>query len=45
MFARTLTARYEYGPFGEAIRATGALAKKNPFRLSTKFTDNEPGLL
>jgi RHS repeat-associated protein len=40
-----LRARYEYGPFGETIRATGALAKKNPFRFSTKYTDNETGLL
>jgi RHS repeat-associated protein len=41
----TYSARYEYGPFGELIRATGSLAKLNPFRFSTKFTDNETGLL
>ncbi|NMC82331.1 MAG: RHS repeat-associated core domain-containing protein, partial [Armatimonadetes bacterium] len=34
------TARYEYGPFGEPIRATGLMAKENPFRFSTKRTDN-----
>ncbi len=41
----TVTARYEYGPFGEPIRATGTLARKNPLRFSTKYTDNETGLL
>jgi RHS repeat-associated protein len=41
----SLSARYEYGPFGEAIRATGPMARKNPFRFSTKFTDNETGLI
>jgi RHS repeat-associated protein len=39
-------ARYEYGPFGEPIRGSGGvMAKKNPFRFSTKFTDNESGLV
>jgi len=33
------------GPFGEPLRATGALAKVNPFRFSTKYEDNETGLL
>ena len=41
----TYCARYEYGPFGEVIRATGPLAKANPFRFSTKYTDDESGLL
>ena len=40
-----VTARYEYGPFGEPRPETGTVAKKNPFRFSTKFTDNETGLL
>ncbi|MCS7091525.1 MAG: hypothetical protein NZM03_12520, partial [Limisphaera sp.] len=35
----TESARYEYGPFGEPLRATGPLAKENPFRFSTKRTD------
>jgi RHS repeat-associated protein len=39
------TARYEYGPFGEPIRMTGAKAKTNPFQFSTKFTDDETGML
>jgi RHS repeat-associated protein len=38
-------ARYEYSPFGELLRATGPLAIANPFRFSTKFWDDETGLL
>jgi RHS repeat-associated protein len=33
------------GPFGEVIRATGPLAKANPFRFSTKYQDDETDLL
>jgi RHS repeat-associated protein len=44
-----LTARYEYGPFGEGIRITGPgttpMAEKNPFRFSTKYTDDQSGIL
>ncbi len=40
-----LLSQYEYGPFGEVIRATGPLAKANPFRFSTKFQDDETELL
>jgi len=44
-----LTARYEYGPFGEAIRTTGPgttpMAEKNPFRFSAKYTDDQSGFL
>jgi RHS repeat-associated protein len=29
------------GPFGEVIRATGPMAKANPFRFSTKYQDDE----
>ncbi|HAB16596.1 MAG TPA: hypothetical protein DCE44_09110, partial [Verrucomicrobiales bacterium] len=39
------TARYDYGPFGEPMRLTGALAKANPIRWSTKVTDDEGGLV
>jgi RHS repeat-associated protein len=35
---------FEYGPFGELIRATGPLAKLCPFMFSTKFYDWETGL-
>ncbi|MEI6394028.1 MAG: RHS repeat-associated core domain-containing protein [Verrucomicrobiota bacterium] len=38
-------AQYEYGPFGEVIRATGPIAKANPFRFSTKYQDDETDLL
>jgi RHS repeat-associated protein len=34
-----------YGPFGEVIRATGPMAKANPFRFSTKYQDDESDLL
>jgi len=40
-----ISAAYEYGPFGELIRSSGPLAQENPFRFSTKFTDEETGLL
>jgi RHS repeat-associated protein len=41
----SFAARYEYGPFGELIRATGPMAKMNPFRFSTKYQDEETGLV
>jgi RHS repeat-associated protein len=41
----TILAQYEYGPFGEVIRATGPMAKANPFRFSTKYQDDESDLL
>jgi RHS repeat-associated protein len=41
----TAAAQYEYGPFGELIRATGPMAKLNPFRFSTKYEDDETDLL
>jgi len=40
-----VSAQYEYGPFGEVIRATGLVAKANPFRFSTKYQDDETDLL
>jgi RHS repeat-associated protein len=40
-----LAAAYEYGPFGELIRSTGAMSESNPFRFSTKYQDEETGLL
>jgi RHS repeat-associated protein len=38
------SATYEYGPFGEAKRQSGAQAG-NPFRFSTKYQDEETDLL
>jgi RHS repeat-associated protein len=40
----TLAAHYEYSPFGETIAATRSAATHNPFRFSTKYTDDETGL-
>jgi RHS repeat-associated protein len=41
----TNSATYEYGPFGENLRATGPMAKANSFRFSSKFQDDESDLL
>jgi RHS repeat-associated protein len=41
----TASANYEYGLFGEVIRATGPMANANRFRFSTKYQDDEPDLL
>jgi RHS repeat-associated protein len=40
-----LTANYEYGPFGEGVRATGPLAKGDPFRFSTKYCDDQTDMI
>jgi RHS repeat-associated protein len=40
-----LVASYEYSPFGELLRCEGSYAKANPFRFSTKFVDDETGLV
>jgi RHS repeat-associated protein len=40
-----LRAMYEYDAFGQTLRAEGAAANVIPFRFSTKFTDNETGLV
>ena len=39
-----IEAAYEYGPYGEKLRASGIYADQNPFRYSTKYFDNETGL-
>jgi RHS repeat-associated protein len=39
------SAHYEYGPFGEPLRATGPMAEANPFRYSTKYQDEETDFL
>ena len=41
----TVTAAYEYSPFGETLRANGTYAASNPFRFSTKYADTETHLL
>lgn len=40
-----LLADYGYGPFAEPLRASGALAKANPFQFSTHYNDAETGVL
>jgi RHS repeat-associated protein len=42
---RSVTAQYEYGPFGELLSSSGSMATANPFRFSTKYQDDETGLL
>ena len=37
----TPAATYEYGPFGEPVRVSGAMAGVNPMRFSTNYTDPE----
>ena len=39
-----VAAHYEYGPFGEPLVATGAVAAEMPFQFSTKYKDTETGL-
>ena len=41
----SIAAQYEFGPFGELLRATGPMAKANPFRFSTKYQDDETDLI
>jgi RHS repeat-associated protein len=43
--AGTIEASYEYTPFGELQRCAGAYAAANPFRFSTKWQDDESGLV
>ena len=42
---KSLVGRYEYTPYGELLRETGLLSHQNPFRFSTKFRDEESGLI
>ena len=39
------SAQYEYGPFGELLRATGPMALANPIRFSAKYQDDESGFM
>jgi RHS repeat-associated protein len=40
-----VVAQYDQGPFGELLRASGPLARENPFRFSTKYQDDETDLI
>ncbi len=42
--AGNITARYEHGPFGEPLLATGPAAAGNPIRWASKYLDEETGL-
>ena len=39
------SATYEYSPFGELIRVSGEMGMKNTLRYSSRYTDDETGLL
>jgi RHS repeat-associated protein len=41
----TVSAQYEYSPFGETLSLSGSVASANPFRFSTKYMDSESGFL
>jgi RHS repeat-associated protein len=40
----TSLAHYEFDPYGNATVSSGSLASSNPFRFSTKYTDDETGM-
>jgi RHS repeat-associated protein len=40
-----VAARYVYSPYGSLLSATGSVAMSNPIRFSTKYTDDETGLV
>ena len=40
-----MMAHYDYSPFGVVTNSAGDYAAANPFRWSTKFTDDETGLV
>lgn len=40
----TISASYEYDPFGNVLKSVGDYASVNPVRFSTKYTDEETGL-
>ena len=42
---QSTSARYEYSPCGEMVRATGPIAAQNPFGFSTKFRDDQSALI
>jgi RHS repeat-associated protein len=41
----TALALYQCSPFGELLSSSGSMAAANPFRFSTKYQDDETGLL
>lgn len=43
--AGSVVARYEYDAFGQTLVAAGAAANENAYRFSTKYADQETGLV
>jgi RHS repeat-associated protein len=41
----SISAHYEYAPFGEVILSSGDLALANPFRFSSEYSDDALGLV
>ena len=41
----SVVAHYEYDPYGNVLASSGSLASENHYRFSTKYTDNETGLV
>jgi RHS repeat-associated protein len=41
----TIAAQYQYDPFGKLLYSSGPMANDNPFRFSTKYQDDETGLV
>jgi RHS repeat-associated protein len=41
----TIMAQYEYDPLAGNVKSAGPMAKSNPFRFSTKYSDEESDLL
>jgi RHS repeat-associated protein len=42
---RTVSAEYEYAPYGGQLRATGPMALANPIRFSSEYHDDVTGLV
>jgi RHS repeat-associated protein len=40
-----ISAKYEYGPFGETLKSSGVTGNINPFCFSGHYADHETGLL
>ena len=41
----SISCSFDYGPFGEPVKATGEAADKLDYRFSTKFTDDVTGIV
>jgi RHS repeat-associated protein len=41
----TVAATYEYDPFGVTLKSTGEYAAKNPFKFSTKYVEQDSGMI